>query len=206
MASLLSPYGQVGKWVVEDELYIGHSHSLDLCVLFIHSELLKNLSKKCAWKRSPRVFLWQTSLGIEASKKSLLFDVKGKKRTCPTTTTTGTQLLKYSLEMSQKYDHDKHQISPLCNLFWEYTTAGIMICQIASIATVRFIQWCLSASKLVNDPAEPDFRFKAENCLSRITLSWSQVRSPTSFPNSAQINYFMTQFKLSLEFNFRVQF
>ena len=117
MASLLSPYGQVGKWVVEDELYIGHSHSLDLCVLFIHSELLKNLSKKCAWKRRPRVFLWQTSLGIEASKKSLLFDVKGKKRTCSTATTTGTQLLKYSLEMSQKYDHDKHQISPLCNLF-----------------------------------------------------------------------------------------
>ena len=58
MASLLSPYGQVGKWVVEDELYIGHSHSLDLCVLFIHSELLKNLSKKvCLVKKTPSLSL-----------------------------------------------------------------------------------------------------------------------------------------------------
>ena len=151
---------------------------------------LKTFQKKCAWKRRPRVFLWQTSLGIEASKKEpFIWCERKEENLFNYTTTTGTQLLKYSLEMSQKYDHDKHQISPLCNLFWEYATlGGIMICQIASIATVRFIQWCLSASKLVNDSAEPDLRFKAENCLSRITLSWSQVRSPTSFPNSAQIN------------------
>ena len=132
---------------------------------------LKTFQKRVLGKGDSESFFGKQVWALRLQKKSLLFDVKGKKRTCSTATTTGTQLLKYSLEMSQKYDHDKHQISPLCNLFCEYTTGGIIICQIASIATARFIQWCLSASKLVSDSAEPDLRFQPENCWSRITLS-----------------------------------
>ena len=55
MASLLSPYGQVGKWAVEDELRIGLSHFLDLCVLFTYT-LLKTFQKSVLGEEHPESF------------------------------------------------------------------------------------------------------------------------------------------------------